>query len=59
MPNITLNMAGIGNLDQKAMKQDGPYNCGAYAVIAAVGAHNVFPKKVPLGVATAPRFGEI
>ena len=51
MPNITLGtLAGIPGVNQPAMTQNGPLNCGAYALVAAVGAHGVFPVAAPLPV---------
>ena len=44
MPNITLaTLAGIPGVNPAAMTQANPNSCGAYAIIAAVGAHGGFP----------------
>jgi hypothetical protein len=45
MPNITLGtLGGIPGVNQAAMTQPaGSDMCGAYALVAAVGAHGVFP----------------
>jgi len=52
MTNITLaTLAGIPGVNQATMKQTGPYNCGAYAIIAAVGAHGAFPQAAALAYA--------
>lgn len=52
MPNITLvTLAGIPGVNQATMTQNGNNNCGAYAIIAAVGAHGVFPLVAKLAYA--------
>ena len=44
MPNITLaTLNGIPGVNQAAMTQANLNDCGAYAIVAAVGAHGVFP----------------
>lgn len=44
MPNINLNtLAGIPGVNQAAMVQASPNSCGAYTIVAAVGAFGVFP----------------
>ncbi|HTN17118.1 MAG TPA: hypothetical protein VL092_05525 [Chitinophagaceae bacterium] len=54
MPDISLaNLAGIPGVNPAAMTQINPNACGAYAVIGAVGAFNVFPMAVPLTYANA------
>lgn len=52
MTAITLaTLAGIPGVNQAAMTQNTPNSCGAYAIIAAVGAHGAFPQAAPLGYA--------
>ena len=54
MPNITLvTLGGIPGLDQAAMIQGNSNNCGAYATIAAVGAHRCFPMQANLAYQNA------
>ena len=54
MPNISLaNLAGIPGVDQAAMTQNNPNACGAYAIIGAVGAFDVFPLVADLAYANA------
>lgn len=52
MPNITLlTLAGIPGVSQLTMTQNAANNCGAYAIIAAVGAHGAFPQAAALAYA--------
>ncbi len=52
MPDITLvTLAGIPGVNQAAMTQNNPNSCGAYAIIAAVGAHGGFPMVANLAYA--------
>jgi len=55
MPDISFqNLRKIPEIQQTgSMQQNGPNNCGAYAVIAAVGAFEVFPTKENLSYAIA------
>ena len=54
MPNITLaTLNGIPGVNQAAMTQVNPNACGAYAIVAAVGAHGVFPFNANLAYASA------
>lgn len=44
MPNIDLvTLGGIPGVNQETMTQVGANECGAYAIIGAVGAYGVFP----------------
>ncbi|NET16867.1 MAG: hypothetical protein F6K08_30660 [Okeania sp. SIO1H6] len=52
MPNINLNtLRGIPGVDKDAMTQNNDNACGAYAIIGAVGAFEVFPKVATLAYA--------
>ncbi|MDO5970012.1 hypothetical protein Q4Q35_09335 [Flavivirga aquimarina] len=52
MPDISLaNLAGIPGVDQAAMTQNNPNACGAYTIIGAVGAFDVFPLVADLAYA--------
>ena len=54
MPNIDLiTLAGIPGVNQAAMVQANPNSCGAYALVAAVGAFGIFPLKAVLSYADA------
>ena len=54
MPNISLaNLVGIPGVNAAAMTQPNPNDCGAYAIIGAVGAFGVFPMAVPLAYQNA------
>ncbi len=52
MTNITLaTLAGIPEVNQAAIVQNSPDSSGAYAIIAAVGAHGAFPQAAALAYA--------
>lgn len=54
MPNITLvTLNGIPGVDQASMTQESENSCGAYAIIAGVGALGVFPCRALLTYADA------
>ena len=54
MPNITLGtLGGIPGINQAAMTQGNPNACGAYATVAAVGAHGGFPMQANLAYQNA------
>jgi len=54
MPNISLvTLAGIPGVSQAEMTQPHANDCGAYAVIGAVGAHGAFPRVAPLSYVNA------
>ena len=52
MPDISLNtLKGIPGVKKEAMQQNSDNACGAYAIIAAVGAFGVFPVEKKLSYA--------